>query len=114
MKRYYYKTTDGSGWLNLKSPLNDPKYIAITEEEWNAHMVEIQPKEPTEEELRKKEIQKQINEYKKLLRDTDYAVIKIAESDNEDEILALRQYYSEVIAERKRVRQLINELEGQL
>lgn len=33
--RYYYKSKDGNGFLNLKKLLTDENYIEITEEEFN-------------------------------------------------------------------------------
>ena len=43
-KRYYYKTTDEKGWLNLKTPDFDgvEGYVAITEEKWNEHIAELE------------------------------------------------------------------------
>ena len=35
MQRFYYKSKEGNGFLNLKSPLVDENYIQITEEEFN-------------------------------------------------------------------------------
>lgn len=42
-QRFYYKTTDESGWLSLKTPDFDgvEGYISITEEEWNEHCAEL-------------------------------------------------------------------------
>lgn len=43
-QRHYYKTVDGKSWLNLKTPDfdEDPNYITITEQEWNAHCAELE------------------------------------------------------------------------
>ena len=47
MKRYYYKTKDNKGYLNLKTPDfdSDKNYIKITEEEWNEHIAELEEEE---------------------------------------------------------------------
>jgi len=58
--------------------------------------------EPTPEELKAQEIA----ELKAYLESTDYVVIKIAEG------AATKEEYAEVIAERERARQRINELGG--
>ena len=64
--RYYYKNTDNTGFLNLKSPLVDENYIQITEEEFNEL---IKPKFPelTAEQKAKIELEKTIREKKALL-----------------------------------------------
>ena len=39
VKRYYYKTLDGKGYLNLKTPLDADElagYVEITKEEFDA------------------------------------------------------------------------------
>lgn len=42
--RYYYKSKDGKGWLNLKTPDFDhnPSYDKISKEEWDAHVAELE------------------------------------------------------------------------
>lgn len=62
--RYYYKSKDNTGFLNLKSPMNDENYIQITEEEFNNL---TKPKEPTAEQKAKIELAKTIREKKALL-----------------------------------------------
>ena len=63
--RFYYKSKDGKGFLNLKSPINDDEnYIQITEEEFNEL---TKPKEPTAEQKAKIELAKTIQEKKALL-----------------------------------------------
>ena len=64
MERFYYKSKDNTGFLNLKSPLNDVNYIQITEEEFNEL---TKPKEPTAEQKAKMELTKTIREKKALL-----------------------------------------------
>lgn len=51
--RYYYKDKNKTGFLNLKSQINDENYIQITEEEFNEL---TKPKEPTAEQKLKQEI----------------------------------------------------------
>ena len=43
--RYYYKKLDESAWFNLRVPLyaNVEGYTEITEEEWNQHLIDIEP-----------------------------------------------------------------------
>ena len=62
--RFYYKTKDNTGFLNLKSPINDENYTQITEEEFNEL---TKPKEQTAEEKAKMELAKTIREKKALL-----------------------------------------------
>ena len=108
MKRYYYKSKDNTGFLNLKSPLIDENYIQISKEEFEEL---TKPKEPTSEEKAAQEKAKKIAEYKKYLEDTDYIVLKIAEAQSEGEtstVYQLRDIYKEQLKERKRVRSLLN------
>lgn len=106
--RFYYKSKDNTGFLNLKSPLVDENYIQITEEEFNEL---TKPKEPTAEQKAAQEKTKKIAEYKKYLADTDYIVLKIAEAQSEGDtntVSQLRDLYREQLKERKRVRSLLN------
>lgn len=108
MERFYYKSKNGNGFLNLKSPLIDDNHIQITEEEFNEL---TKPKEPTAEQKAAQEKAKKIAEYKKYLQDTDYIVLKIAEAQSEGEtatVAQLRDIYREQLKERKRVRSLLN------
>ena len=69
-----------------------------------------------EEKLKaEQEILSQIEEYKQELADTDYIVTKIAEAQalGEDTTELLNQY-SDTIANRKLIREKINELEEQI
>lgn len=113
MQRFYYKSKDNTGFLNLKSPLVDENYIQITEEEFNELTT---PKEyvPTAEEIAAQEKAKKIAEYKKYLQDTDYIVLKIGEylaDGNTEAVTAIKTEYSEQLAKRKEAREKINELE---
>ena len=108
MERFYYKSKDGKGFLNLKSAITDGNYIQITEEEFNEL---TKPKEPTVEQKAAYEKARKVAEYKKYLADTDYIVLKIAEAQSEGEtstVSQLRDIYKEQLKERKRVRSLLN------
>lgn len=113
MQRFYYKSKDGKGFTNLKSPLADENYIQITEEEFNAL---TKPKIPelTAEQKLKQENLAEIAKYKKYLADTDYIVLKIAEAlaNNDTETVStLRSEYATELAKRERARILINSIE---
>ena len=50
-QKYYYKKSDGSAYLCYKEPIESNEeisaeeretYVAITEEEWNAHIAELE------------------------------------------------------------------------
>ena len=110
MERFYYKSKDGKGFINLKSPITDENYIQITEEEFN-ELTKPKVYTPTAEEIAAQEKAKKIAEYKKYLADTDYIVLKIAEAQSEGEtstVSQLRDIYKEQLKERKRVRSLLN------
>lgn len=111
MERFYYKSKDGTSFLNLKSPLIDKNYIQITEEEFKEL---TKPKEPTAEEKAAQEKARQIAEYKKYLQDTDYIVLKMGEylaDGNTEAVTAIKTEYAEQLAKRKEAREKINELE---
>ena len=110
---YYYKTEDGKGWLKDNVPHRDPKYIEITETEWNEHLASLHH-EPTAEQLALREKKRQIAQLKAFLRETDWVVVKIAEETDSSEIAALREKYANVILQRKNSREQINELEAEL
>ena len=110
MERFYYKNKDNTGFLNLKSPLNDERYIQITEEEFN-ELTKPKVYVPTAEEKAAQEKAKKVAEYKAYLEKTDYIVLKIAEAQSEGEtstVSQLREIYKEQLKERKRVRSLLN------
>lgn len=111
MERFYYKSKDGTGFLNLKSPLVDKNYIQITEEEFKEL---TKPKEPTAEEKAAQEKAQQIATYKKYLSDTDYIVLKMGEclaDGNTEAVTAIKTEYAVQLAKRKEARDKINELE---
>lgn len=111
MERFYYKSKDETGFLNLKSPLADKEYVQITKEEFEKL---TKPKEPTAEQKAAYEKAKKIAEYKKYLQDTDYIVLKMGESlayGNTEAVTAIKTEYAEQLAKRKEARDKINELE---
>ena len=108
MERFYYKSKDGKGFLNLKSPKIDENYIQITEEEFEDL---TKPKEPTAEEKAAQEKAKKVAEYKAYLEKTDYIVLKIAEAQSEgdtNKVNHLRTLYKSELEERKKMRDLLN------
>lgn len=110
MERFYYKSKEGNGFLNLKSPLVDENYIQITKEEFEEL---TKPKEyvPTAEEKAAEEKARRNAEYKKYLEDTDYVVLKISEAiaeGNESLKQELMLQYAGVLAIRKAYRQELN------
>lgn len=112
MQRFYYRNKNNTGFLNLKSPLIDENYIQITKEEFERL---TKPKEPTAEQKVAQEKARQIAEYKKYLKDTDYIAAKIAEANfNSDtaELVELHKQYDSIILQRKGWRQEINKLEA--
>lgn len=107
MQRFYYRNKNNTGFLNLKSPIIDENYIQITKEEFEEL---TKPKEYMAEEKAR-----QIAEYKKYLKDTDYIAAKIAEANfNSDtaELAELHKQYDSVILQRKGWREAINKLEA--
>ena len=108
--RYYYKNKDNTGFLNLKSAINDENYIQITEEEFN-ELTKPKIPELTAEQKAAQEKARKIAEYKAYLEKTDYIVLKIAEAQSEGDtstVAQLRDLYREQLKERKRVRALLN------
>lgn len=108
MERFYYKSKNNTGFLNLKSPLIDENYIQITEGEFKEL---TNPKEPTAEEKTAQEKARKNAEYKKYLEDTDYVVLKISEAmaeGNEELKKELMLQYAGILAIRKAYRQELN------
>lgn len=102
-KRYYYKTKDGDGFLNLKSKL-DPipeDYEEIDEETYNQLS---QARAPKFTDVRKVEI----NKLKAKLKASDYKTNKRIEGYYTDD------EWAEICAERRAWRNRINELEEEL
>lgn len=95
-KRYYYKC--GNSLLNLKSPVNRPDYIEITEQEFNELS---KPKEPTAEQKALKEKNARIAELHRKLEELDYIGVKIAtgratREEYADKIAQMNAYASEI------------------
>lgn len=66
MERFYYKSKEGNGFLNLKSPMIDENYIQITKEEFD-ELTKPKVYEPTAEQKAAQEKAKKIAEKKALL-----------------------------------------------
>lgn len=114
MERFYYKSKDNTGFLNLKSPLIDENYIQITKEEFE-ELTKPKVYVPTAEEKATQEKARKIAEYKKYLKDTDYIAAKIAEANfncDTEELVELHKQYDSIILQRKGWRQAINKLEA--
>lgn len=110
MQRFYYKNKDNTGFLNLKSAMNDENYIQITEEEFN-ELTKPKIPEITAEQKAAQEKAKKIAEYKAYLEKTDYIVLKIAEAQSEgdtNKVTHLRTLYKSELEERKKMRDLLN------
>lgn len=107
--RYYYKSKDGTGFLNLRTPLNEDElndYIEIAEEEFVSH---CNNSTLTKEEIK----QKEIYIYKQYLLNTDYIVIKMAEVMSDGgSVEELKERYKDELSKRKEYREKINELEN--
>ena len=111
MERFYYKSKDNTGFLNLKSPLIDENYTQITEAEFNKL---TRPPELNEEQKAALEKARQIAELKSKLLATDYIVLKIAEAiaeNNSEQVAQLRLTYANELNNRKVWREQINNLE---
>ena len=112
MTRYYYRSKDGTGYLNLKHELTEEEaadYVVITEQEWNAHLSELDhQQEQTPEEAAVQAKMDRIAFLKSELRRTDYQAIKYAEGWISEED------YAEMKAQRQLWRDEINQLEGEL
>ena len=111
MERFYYKSKDNTGFLNLKSPLIDENYTQITEAEFNKL---TRPPELTEEQKAALAKARQIAELKGKLLATDYIVLKIAEAiaeNNSEQVAQLRLTYANELNNRKVWREQINNLE---
>lgn len=113
MERFYYKSKEGNGFLNLKSPMIDENYIQISKEEFD-ELTKPKVYEPTAEQKAAQEKAKKIAEYKKYLADTDYIVLKMGEylaDGNTEAVETVKAEYAEQLEQRKQAREKINELE---
>ena len=133
-KIYYVKS---SGFVcyrypdNLE-PENENDYIEVSEEEadktyqcpygkiWKVigGKLSLEDGDYSEEErakIRKAENEGEVDRLKRYLESTDYIVLKMAECYGDDKALkAIKAEYSEELAERKKARARINELEASL
>ena len=103
-KRYYYKSKDGKGYLNLKSKLSEKGaegYEEITEDQF---LAATRTPEPTAAQKAKRAKRERIAFLKGQLAKTDYVVIKIAEG------AATADEYADVISQRQSYRAEINQL----
>ena len=122
VKRYYYKSKEGRGFLNLKSPLSEDElvnYDEITKEEFDAltYHEPVAPREPTAEEIHNRECDVLIGQHKDFLRETDYVVLKIAEALADKDtalVTSLKEEYADVLAQRTVARSEINRLQGEI
>lgn len=106
--RYYYKSKDGKGLFNLKTPDLDGNkdFVKISESDFN----DLQPKAhtPSNDEIAKRQKVKRINELKSNLAKTDYEAIKFAEGE-----MSAEDYESYKL-QRRAWRAEINQLEEEL
>lgn len=115
--RYYYKSKQGRGFLNLKTPLSEEEaknYDELTEEQF----IEAKKRpEKTNEQKAQAEKTRQINACKKYLQDTDYVVLKISEAlaeNNNEEVESIKSAYASELLQRKQARERINLLEAEV
>lgn len=105
--RYYYKSSDGKSYYNLKTPSNDESLIEITEQEFNEHSL---PKELTESEIQQalanESKNQKIAEYKQKLQETDYLALKFFEG------WLTEEEYAPIKAQRQAWRDEIGKLGG--
>ena len=129
--KYYYDVINNSVFSidNFEYTLRENQDYEITEEEFNNYfdklnnfydvaveVVECKVKFTyTKNETSEGYLLSQIEAYKQKLSETDYVVTKIAESQAiGDDIGELLNQYSEVIANRRLIRTIINDLEAKL
>ena len=67
MQRFYYKSKDGKGFLNLKSAITDENYIQITKEEFE-ELTKPKVYEPTAEQKAAQEKAEKIEFQQRLFR----------------------------------------------
>ena len=129
--RYYYDVINNSVFSidNFEYTLRDNQDYEITQEEFNNYFdklnnfydVAVEVIEGkvnftyTKNETSEGYLLSQIEAYKQKLSETDYIVTKIAEAQAiGDDIGELINQYSEVIANRRLIRTIINDLEAKL
>ena len=129
--KYYYDIINNSVFSidNFEYTLRDNQDYEITEEEFNNYFdklnnfydVTVEVVECkvnftyTKNETSEGYLLSQIEAYKQKLSATDYVVTKIAEAQGiGDDVGELINQYSEVIANRRLIRTIINDLEAKL
>ena len=129
--KYYYDIINNSVFSidNFEYTLRENQDYEITEEEFNNYFdklnnfydvaVEVIDGKVnftyTKNETSEGYLLSQIEAYKQKLSETDYVVTKIAEAQAiGDDVGELINQYSEVIANRRLIRSLINDLEAKL
>ena len=129
--KYYYDIINNSVFSidNFEYTLRDNQDYEITQEEFNNYFdklnnfydVAVEVIEGkvkftyTKNETSEGYLLSQIEAYKQRLSETDYIVTKIAEAQAiGDDIGELLNQYSEVIANRRLIRTIINDLEAKL
>ena len=129
--KYYYDIINNSVFSidNFEYTLRDNQDYEITEEEFNTYFdklnnfynVAVEVIEGkvnftyTKNDTSERYLLNQIELYKQELLDTDYIITKIAEAlAIGDDVGELINQYSEVIANRRLIRTIINDLEAKL
>ena len=129
--KYYYDIINNSVFSidNFEYTLRENQDYEITEEEFNNYFdklnsfynVAVEVIEGkvkftyTKNETSEGYLLSQIEAYKQKLSETDYVVTKIAEAQAiGDDVGELINQYSEVIANRRLIRKIINDLEAKL
>ena len=129
--KYYYDVINNSVFSidNFEYTLRENQDYEITQEEFNNYFdklnnfydVAVEVIEGkvkftyTKNETSEGYLLSQIEAYKQKLSETDYVVTKIAESQAiGDDVGELINQYSEVIANRRLIRSIINDLEAKL
>ena len=129
--KYYYDIINNSVFSidNFEYTLRDNQDYEITQEEFNNYFdklnnfydVAVEVIEGkvkftyTKNETSKGYLLSQIEAYKQKLSETDYIVTKIAEAQAiGDDVGELINQYSEIIANRRLIRTIINDLEAKL
>ena len=129
--KYYYDIVNNSVFSidNFEYTLRENQDYEITQEEFNNYFdklhnfydVAVEVIEGkvnftyTKNETSEGYLLSQIEAYKQKLSETDYVITKIAESQAiGDDVGELINQYSEVIANRRLIRSLINDLEAKL
>ncbi len=109
-KRYYYKC--GNSLLNVKSPVDNPDYIEITEQEFNELS---KPKEPTAEQKALQEKRKLHDEKEALLTKYKHDVEQVdLFGMQRDDYAEKKALCAQLVRELKELEQELRELEERL